>query len=1195
MEISICAQLLLLAVCAALTYFSLRKVKNEETQNSGFRKYFSQIEFWLCVRRRKRIYEYLREEKFDKLLKIDKAKYKDEMKKILNDKDILDSSLFYGTDQKGNSFFIKHVSKGNEKELLLVLNFSDGRTYELPDHPSTKTLKFDKQSWSIGGLKISVLEPLKRFRITFNGLLRNGIRHKISDGMGEIEHVRFNFIFIANSAPLMNTDFWRNDLNKGLSTKWLGKIKSEEASGFDQWGSLIGQAIFEDSSTKEFYLRGVRQKEWKSEIISNCDRIICFFGSIKGLTFHFNIRELKDCSQIVKFGHLKLVDGSIHAVDWLNFNAEVFVNPQEGNSEIIQFKAGENKFEFSSKFQKDSRRILHQGENLDEEYLTYEVKLQKNKNEGTALVVIWTPQKRNFSKQNSSELSNSLRPNLMKVSTNFVLSFREETCQNEELVGGKGSSLALLTSIETNEFSVPQGFCITAPALKYQIDSCENLSQAIDDLEKLHINQKTEVLKNYCERIVSLLESTSIIAPVRETILKALKDLEEDEKLKNSKENSVRFAVRSSAVGEDSEETSAAGQNSTFLGIQGAENILKYVAHCWASLYTYQSVEYRRRQGLPIKASMGVCVQKMVNAEVAGVMFTRHPTTGDPRKILITSNYGLGETVVSAMVEPDTIIFERDWNDTLTIKSIAVGKRFQKITMTENSGTGLIELTEEEINKSSLSNQIALNLAKVGIQLENIFQSSRDIEWAIVGDKIFLLQSRPITSLDNWTDFELTHELDSIVPVENDILTFANVGEVLPGVLSTLTLSTFVVYLNGVVNGNFNKPSIIPYIEHNIHISSMRITLNYMNTMLAKIEKELPITVKIIDVAVCGHEITTPELYEQARERNGTNNFIESFLFKLDMAFDIWNGDKKLQEIFQVFKNIKLDPTEFDRPLNIYQAIENSMDQLEEITDCHNIISRISVFWEIFLISVLTENSGDLTAEHYSDIAVLLSSCSDVISAEVPIALRKIAKFIKDTGRGEEFSQIDAGNVAEWLKENCTKAADLLEKFLKHHGHRSIKEMDFISETWSMKPEKLFSAIQAMVKCAAETTQIVDLSPEETVAKLKTPKKKITRWILEKFVMRSRKAVARREKSKSVLTHAIHKFRLCYRKLANLLVAENRLPEKNLLFFLTHHEIGLLIEKRDLSLVRKSFNAEEKTMYPMHGTKFYFCIICVIK
>ena len=131
---------------------------------------------------------------------------------------ISDSCLFYGTDQKGNSLFIKLVSKDNEKELLLFLKLSDGRTYELPgikkymnlkkyfidkhkflfyhlflDHPNT-TFKFSKQSWTIGGLKISVLEPLKRFRIIFNGLLRNGIGTKISNDMGKIEHVRFNFM-----------------------------------------------------------------------------------------------------------------------------------------------------------------------------------------------------------------------------------------------------------------------------------------------------------------------------------------------------------------------------------------------------------------------------------------------------------------------------------------------------------------------------------------------------------------------------------------------------------------------------------------------------------------------------------------------------------------------------------------------------------------------------------------------------------------------------------------------------------------------------------------------------------------------------------------------------------------------------------------------------------------------------------------
>lgn len=181
------------------------------------------------------------------------------------------------------------------------------------------------------------------------------------------------------------------------------------------------------------------------------------------------------------------------------------------------------------------------------------------------------------------------------------------------------------------------------------------------------------------------------------------------------------------------------------------------------------------------------------------------------------------------MVEPDTVIIERNWNDALTIESIEIGKKYQKITMTNDSGTILKELSDEETRKNSISNRIALNLAKVGVNLENLFQNARDIEWAIIGDKIFLLQSRPITSLDNWTDFELTYELDSIVPVENDILTFANVGEVFPGVTSPLTISTFIYLLNCSLNNNFKMPSIVPYCDIHIHTSSMRITINYLN------------------------------------------------------------------------------------------------------------------------------------------------------------------------------------------------------------------------------------------------------------------------------------------------------------------------------------------------------------------------------
>ncbi|XP_072757027.1 uncharacterized phosphotransferase YvkC-like [Anoplolepis gracilipes] len=134
------------------------------------------------------------------------------------------------------------------------------------------------------------------------------------------------------------------------------------------------------------------------------------------------------------------------------------------------------------------------------------------------------------------------------------------------------------------EFIVPQGFCVTSLVLERQLQHHKQLQDLINDIKDISRGKKKEDLKTYCEK--------------------------------------------SSTVGEDSEGTSAAGQNSTYLGVKDANDIIKCVG---------------RQNGLPIKVSMGICIQKMIDEETASVMFTRHPTTGDPSSIIITANYGLGE------------------------------------------------------------------------------------------------------------------------------------------------------------------------------------------------------------------------------------------------------------------------------------------------------------------------------------------------------------------------------------------------------------------------------------------------------------------------------------------------------------------------------------------------------------------------
>lgn len=183
------------------------------------------------------------------------------------------------------------------------------------------------------------------------------------------------------------------------------------------------------------------------------------------------------------------------------------------------------------------------------------------------------------------------------------------------------------------------------------------------------------------------------------------------------------FAVRSSAAGEDSEEMSAAGQMKTYLGVKGLENIATAVMKCWASQFHFIAVEYKRGYGQLINSPMAVVIQEMVNCDSAGVMFTCDPYTGDERKIVITSNYGLGETVVSAESEPDTVELSVDLSGNSPLKSrkvkgvekVVIGSK-SKCIKVNDEGEGTIEVDMKTLsNKCSISEEFATELGNIGL------------------------------------------------------------------------------------------------------------------------------------------------------------------------------------------------------------------------------------------------------------------------------------------------------------------------------------------------------------------------------------------------------------------------------------------------------------------------------------------------
>lgn len=232
--------------------------------------------------------------------------------------------------------------------------------------------------------------------------------------------------------------------------------------------------------------------------------------------------------------------------------------------------------------------------------------------------------------------------NVWKSET-ITLFFNERDAQCEHLCGGKGSSLAFLTQLSNNEingknsFVVPQGFILTTDAFDIQLNQNSHIREAIANIERIAYYKMRGKLEDACEIVSKMFTETPIEDEIADDIKKAYLIL------KNNSGPSLRVAVRSSAIGEDGSDTSSAGQNETFLGVQKIDQVLVAIQKCWASLFTVQSVTYRIQNIQTIYNKMSVVIQTMVAPDCAGVLFTQHPVSNDPSQLLITANYGLGE------------------------------------------------------------------------------------------------------------------------------------------------------------------------------------------------------------------------------------------------------------------------------------------------------------------------------------------------------------------------------------------------------------------------------------------------------------------------------------------------------------------------------------------------------------------------
>ena len=312
----------------------------------------------------------------------------------------------------------------------------------------------------------------------------------------------------------------------------------------------------------------------------------------------------------------------------------------------------------------------------------------------------------------------------------YALDFEEIDQTQVALVGGKGAHLGELARIEG--IRVPPGYCVTTDAFRRIMAELPSTDERIDRLSSLKPDDR-EAIRALSAEIRETLEEITIPEDLAAAITRSLARLGEQ----------AAYAVRSSATAEDLPTASFAGQQDTYLNVVGPAAILQAVSRCWASLFSERAVTYRLRSGFDHrKVQMAVVVQQMVFPQAAGILFTADPVTSDRKVASVEAGFGLGEALVSGLVNPD-VYKVRDGE----VASKTIATKQLAIQALPGGGTQEQAIEPESQGQPALTDVQVVRLAQQGRLIEAHFGRPQDIEWCLAGDDFQIVQSRPITTL----------------------------------------------------------------------------------------------------------------------------------------------------------------------------------------------------------------------------------------------------------------------------------------------------------------------------------------------------------------------------------------------------------------------------------------------------------------
>lgn len=330
----------------------------------------------------------------------------------------------------------------------------------------------------------------------------------------------------------------------------------------------------------------------------------------------------------------------------------------------------------------------------------------------------------------------------------FIYLFYEEAARSVLVSGGKGASLAMLAILALSsdmadnfdlafeerpkmitltppEIAVPDGFIVSVSANVKIIQQNVIIDKNIERLNILAGQGKD--IQMQCTEIVAQLNEVDMDTEVALAVRTAFRTMRES---MIDKKREFTVAVRCSPT-EDRGFNSTAGRHETFLGLNNEKDVLLAIKRCWASLYTYQNVQFRRQSGLPVRAGMAIVIQRMLPSDISGIIYTQNPWTVNTQETIISSTFGLGNLITSGEIEPDKYTIRRSYDSTyLSVIGRVVGSK----RLVTSLKKGIVGRRANSTQKgATLGYEMAVKLARIGIVLEKLYAHPLDIEWAIFG------------------------------------------------------------------------------------------------------------------------------------------------------------------------------------------------------------------------------------------------------------------------------------------------------------------------------------------------------------------------------------------------------------------------------------------------------------------------------